>query len=228
MLRNRNLLALRLGLCIRAKSFAAAAPGPSPSIQEARYSSNNGQSHHHPIPMNKRTAQEVMIQLNLAPNTERGYYVETFRDTDNVTEINGGNADRAASTAIYYLLEGSESFSNWHRVDAVEVWHYYAGAPLTLSLALDDGSPVREVKLGPDIFDGQQPQVPIAKREWQRARSWGAWTLVGTTGEFRLFPIWDHHASLSFKLTWRSVIVAPGLVPAGFEQADPDWAPNAP
>ena len=105
-------------------------------------------------------------------------------------QINGGNPDRAASTAIYYLLEASEGFSNWHRVDAVEVWHYYAGAPLTLELALDDGSPVREVKLGPDVFDGQQPQVPIPKWEWQRARSWRAWTLVGATGEFRFFPIW--------------------------------------
>ena len=188
MLRNHTLLAFLLGLCIRTEPLAAAAP--SPSIQEARDSSSNGQSHHHPIPMSKRTAQEVIIQLNLTPSTEKGYYVETFRDTDNVTEINGGSPDRAASTAIYYLLEGSEGFSNWHRVDAVEVWHYYAGAPLTLSLALDDGTPVREVKLGPDVFDGQQPQVPIAKWEWQRARSCGVWTLVGTTGESCLSTIW--------------------------------------
>jgi predicted cupin superfamily sugar epimerase len=131
-----------------------------------------------PTPINQRTAQEVITQLNLIPNVEKGYYVETFRDTANVT------ANRSASTAIYYLLEGAEGYSNWHRVDAVEVWHYYAGAPLTLSLALDDGSPVREMNLGPDVFAGQQPQVAIGKWEWQRARSWGDWTLVGTTGMF--------------------------------------------
>jgi predicted cupin superfamily sugar epimerase len=126
-----------------------------------------------------------MAQLNLIPNVEKGYYVESFRDADNVTTTSGGTPDRTASTAIYYLLEGSEGFSRWHRVDAVEVWHYYAGAPLTLSLAKDDGSPVRVVTLGPDVFDGQQPQVAIAKWEWQQARSLGAWTLVGTTGTFR-------------------------------------------
>ena len=134
------------------------------------------------IPINKRTAQEIVTKLNLIPNVERGYFVETFRDTDNVTSAT--NADRSASTAIYYLLEGSDRHSRWHRVDAVEVWHYYAGAPLTLSLSHDDGSPAREVKLGPDVFNGETPQVAVGRWEWQRARSHGDWTLVGTTGKY--------------------------------------------
>ena len=37
----------------------------------------------------------------------------------------------SASTAIYFLLARGER-SHWHRVDAVEIWHYYAGAPLAL------------------------------------------------------------------------------------------------
>ena len=139
------------------------------------------------IPINNRTAQEIITLLNLTPNIERGYFVETFRDsinvTTNITTLENGS--RSASTAIYYLLEGTEGNSRWHRVDAVEVWHYYAGAPLVLSLARDDGSPVREVTLGPDVFDGgQRPQVVVGSWEWQRARSLGDWTLVGTTGEF--------------------------------------------
>ncbi|KAK4237476.1 RmlC-like cupin domain-containing protein [Achaetomium macrosporum] len=164
---------------------------------------------HHPTPINKRTAQEIITQLNLIPNVEGGYYIESFRDTTNVTftATNPTNTTsivttRSASTEIYYLLEGSVGYSRWHRVDAVEVWHYYAGAPLTLSLARDDGSPVREVTLGPDVFAGQRPQVAIATWEWQRARSCGEWTLVGTT-------------------------VAPGFDPNGVELADPDWMPNA-
>jgi len=181
MLRLHTLLTILLGLRIPMGSLAVAVSPPD--SREARtLPEDHGRSHHHPTPINKRTAQEVIAQLKLIPNLEKGYYVETFRDTDNVTTTSGGTANRTASTAIYYLLEGSVGFSRWHRVDAVEVWHYYAGAPLTLSLSHDDGSPVRDVKLGPDVFDGQQPQVVIGKWEWQRAKSCGAWTLVGTTG----------------------------------------------
>ncbi|KAL2158275.1 hypothetical protein VTH06DRAFT_4596 [Thermothelomyces fergusii] len=174
----------------------------STQTQAGLQAAGREESHHHshgsngaPTPINKRTAKEVIAQLKLIPNVEKGHYAESFRDDHNVT------ADRSASTAIYYLLEGHEGYSRWHRLDAVELWHYYAGAPLTLSLARDDGSPVREVTLGPDIFNGQQPQVVVAKGEWQRARSLGDWTLVGTT-------------------------VAPSFELSGFEMADPDWTPN--
>ncbi|KAK1753005.1 RmlC-like cupin domain-containing protein [Echria macrotheca] len=155
-----------------------------------------------PTPIAKRTAAEVIAQLNLTPNPERGYFVETFRDTLNVTSPLPPNP-RSASTAIYYLLEGAEGWSRWHRVDAVEVWHYYAGAPLSLALWKENGTEgVREQVLGPDVFaaDGQRPQVVVSGWEWQRARSWGEWTLVGTT-------------------------VAPGFEVSGSEIADDDWTP---
>ncbi|PKS08615.1 hypothetical protein jhhlp_005001 [Lomentospora prolificans] len=144
-------------------------------------------------PINTRSAEEVVATLGLVPNPEKGYFIETFRDTDTC-----GN--RSASTAIYYLLEGSAGSSLWHRLDAVEVWHYYAGAPLVLSLWGEEG-PVRNAILGPDIFDGQMPQVVIGKREWQSARSLGDWTLVGTT-------------------------VAPGFSEEGVEFAPIGWTPE--
>ena len=132
---------------------------------------------HQNIAIEKHTAQEVIAKLGLVPNIEKGYYVQTFQDSNTVN-------NRSASTAIYYLLEGSAGPSYWHRVDAVEIWHHYAGAPLTLSLSNDDGNPVIKHVLGPDIFNGQQPQIIIGKWEWQRATSLGDWTLVGTTGMF--------------------------------------------
>ncbi|KAI0015439.1 RmlC-like cupin domain-containing protein [Xylariomycetidae sp. FL0641] len=144
--------------------------------------------------VDEHTAQEVIDQLKLIPNDEKGYYVQSFEDPYVIN-------NRSASTAIYYLLEGPAGSSYWHRVDAVEVWHYYAGAPLTLSLSYDDGQPVTEALLGPDVFHGQQPQVAIAKSQWQSARSHGNWTLVGTT-------------------------VAPGFIPSGVELAPPDWQPD--
>ncbi|KAF6784865.1 phosphotransferase enzyme family protein [Colletotrichum sojae] len=126
----------------------------------------------------KHTAQEVVDKLGLIPNPEKGYFIESFRDPDTTA----GN--RSVSTAIYYLLESSVGPSIWHRVDAAEVWHYYAGAPLTISLSYDDGNPVEDVVLGPDVFDDQRPQYAIAKNRWQRATSLGRWTLVGTTERF--------------------------------------------
>lgn len=93
-----------------------------------------------------RSAQDIIQELNLKPHPEKGYFIETFRDT--ATDSTG----RAHSTQIYYLLEGSTGLSHWHRVtDAVEVWHYYAGAPLQLSLSWDDGKPVRDLVLGTDF-----------------------------------------------------------------------------
>ncbi|KAI4861887.1 RmlC-like cupin domain-containing protein [Hypoxylon rubiginosum] len=157
--------------------------------------------HNVSIPMDQRSAAEVVAQLNLVPNDEKGYYVQTFEDPDQVIRTGSDNGTRSASTEIYYLLEGAAGSSYWHRVDAVEVWHYYAGAPLTLSLSNDDGAAPVERLLGPDVFDGQQPQVAIPKGTWQSALSHGRWTLVGTT-------------------------VAPGFVPDGVELAPPGWEPN--
>lgn len=128
-------------------------------------------------PISQRSAQEVIEKLSLIPNEEKGYYIQTFEDPFTIPSLN-----RSASTAIYYLLEGSAGDSIWHRVDAAEVWHYYAGAPLVLSLSFDDGQPLRKQTLGPDVFDDQAPQVAIQRGEWQSARSLGDWTLVGTTG----------------------------------------------
>jgi predicted cupin superfamily sugar epimerase len=132
-------------------------------------------------PVEKRSAQEVVAQLGLAPNPEKGYFKEIFRDP---LMINTGNGTRSASTAIYYLLEGSAGQSLWHRIDAAEVWHYYAGAPLKMFLSHNNGTGVRNVVLGPDVFKSQQPAVVIGSWEWQSCKSTGDWTLVGTTGEF--------------------------------------------
>jgi predicted cupin superfamily sugar epimerase len=135
---------------------------------------------HHNKTIDEYSAQDVIKQLGLAPNVEKGYYVQTFEDDLVVL----GN--RSASTAIYYLLEDKDGPSRWHRVADVEIWHYYAGAPLTLSLSRNNGSELEVKTLGPNIFQGQAPQIAIGKQQWQSARSLGRWTLVGTTGKAQL------------------------------------------
>lgn len=68
-------------------------------------------------------ADAIIELLGMEPHPEGGYFAETFRDPA---------GDRAHSTAIYYLLKEGER-SHWHRVDAAEIWHWYAGGPLALS-----------------------------------------------------------------------------------------------
>jgi predicted cupin superfamily sugar epimerase/uncharacterized protein YciI len=138
------------------------------------------------------TADEVIAALGLQPHPEGGWYVETWRDP-------APEGERPAGSAIYYLLRSGEH-SRWHRVDATETWHHYAGDPLELRIA-DAGGQPRVVRLGPDLADGERPQAVVPVGAWQAARSLGAWTLVGCT-------------------------VAPAFEFAGFELAPEGWEPG--
>jgi uncharacterized protein len=136
------------------------------------------------------TADEVIRTLGLKAHPEGGYYSETHR-------IPSPDGERSPGTAIYYLLARGDR-SQWHRVDATEVWHFYNGAPLELSLS--PGKGVEPHILGPDLAANQRPQVIVPPGHWQSARSLGDWTLVGCT-------------------------VSPGFEFSGFEMAPPDWSP---
>lgn len=118
------------------------------------------------------TANEVIRLLQLEAHPEGGYYRETFRDSNKTGE-------RSASTAIYFLLKQGE-ISRWHRIDSVEVWHWYGGAPIRLQIRNADGS-VETVLLGNDLLKNERPQVIIPAYAWQTAESLGDWTLVGCT-----------------------------------------------
>lgn len=106
----------------------------------------------------------MIARLDLKPHPEGGHYRETFRDS--ICDADG----RSRSTAIYFLLARGER-SHWHRIDAVEVWHYYAGDPLTLRIADDRG--VRSIALGPDIAAGDMPQAIVPPQAWQAAECTG-------------------------------------------------------
>lgn len=139
------------------------------------------------------SAQAIIETLKMERHPEGGWYIQTFKDT--------AGGPRGHSTAIYYLLEQGER-SHWHRVrDAAEVWHFYAGSPLALSIA-EDGKPAATVTLGSNILTGERPQAIVPANWWQSATSLGAWTLVGCT-------------------------VAPGFDFSAFEMAPPDWQPPA-
>ena len=139
-----------------------------------------------------KEAAEIITRLGLEPHPEGGHYRETFRDQS------ADRDGRSRSTAIYFLLARGER-SHWHRVDAVEIWHYYAGASLTLQIADESGE--RRVALGADLAAGEIPQAVVPAHAWQAAESNGDWTLVGCT-------------------------VAPGFEFAKFELAPKDWKPK--
>ncbi len=144
--------------------------------------------------MSMLSAADVIRLLELVPHPEGGHFRETFRDRRTV------DAGRAASTAIYFLLARGER-SHWHRVDAAETWHYYAGAALALDMTMTGELPIERITLGPDILAGERPQAIVPANAWQAAESLGDWTLVGCT-------------------------VAPGFEFAGFELAPKGWTPG--
>ncbi|WP_427869417.1 cupin domain-containing protein [Leucobacter luti] len=83
------------------------------------------------------------------------------------------------SSAIYYLL-ASPDFSALHALDSVEVYHWYAGSPLSLLLLHPDGRS-EEVLLGPDHEAGQLPQAVVPPGVMQGSSPLGEWSLIGTT-----------------------------------------------
>lgn len=136
-------------------------------------------------------AEEIIALLGLEPHPEGGHFRETYREA-------GESGGRGASTAIYFLLAAGER-SHWHKVDASETWHFYAGAPLTLGIVTADGARADHV-LGNDLQAGHRPQAVVPPHAWQSAKTLGDWTLVGCT-------------------------VAPAFQFEGFVLAPPGWEP---
>jgi hypothetical protein len=139
------------------------------------------------------SAKDIIRMLALKPHPEGGHFRETFRDSNQIAD------GRSASTAIYFLLARGER-AHWHRVDVVEIWHWYAGAPLQLEIAAAPGR-VERVTLGGDISAGLRPQAVVPPQAWQAAQTLGDWTLLGCT-------------------------VAPGFDFAKHEVAPQGWSPE--
>jgi predicted cupin superfamily sugar epimerase len=139
------------------------------------------------------SAQDIIRMLALKPHPEGGHFRETFRDANQIAD------GRSVSTAIYFLLARGER-AHWHRIDTVEIWHWYAGAPLQLEIAAAPGR-VERVTLGGDISAGLRPQAVVPPQAWQAAQTLGDWTLLGCT-------------------------VAPGFDFAKHEVAPQGWSPE--
>lgn len=138
-------------------------------------------------------AQSIIERLGLSPHPEGGWYRETWR-----AEALPG--ERASATAIYFLLEAGQK-SDWHKVDAAEIWLWHAGAPLRLTTAPGEAGPVTETRLGGDAVGGEAPQIVIPAHHWQAAEADAGWALV-------------------------SCVVSPGFEFSGFVLAAAGWQPG--
>jgi predicted cupin superfamily sugar epimerase len=119
-------------------------------------------------------AETIIAALGLQPHPEGGHYLETWR-------AHAPDGGRPSGSAIYYLLRAGER-SAWHRVDAAEIWHHYAGAPLELRIAAGSGERAAQWHvLGTDVANGQRPQLIVPAGDWQSAATLGEWTLAGCT-----------------------------------------------
>lgn len=140
--------------------------------------------------MTELTAEDIIARLDLAPHPEGGHFRQTW--------IAGAeDGTRPAGTCIYFLLGPGEK-SHWHAVDATEIWHFYAGTPLVLSVSATKQGPRQDILLGPDLLNGETPQAIVPEGHWQAARAGAGWALVGCT-------------------------VSPGFRFEGFELAPPDF-----
>jgi len=138
------------------------------------------------------TADAVVRGLGLHPHPEGGHFRETWRDQP-------ADGSRGAGTAIHFLLR-AEEVSDWHRVDAAELWIWQAGSPLVLTTS-PDGHDAHARYLGPDFGLRQAPQLLVPRSHWQTAASLGRWTLA-------------------------CCVVTPAFQFEGFEMAPPDWRPT--
>ncbi len=138
-------------------------------------------------------ADDLIRLLDLEPHPEGGWYRETWRAA-------ASDGARSPGTAIYFLLRAGER-SAWHRLDAAEIWHHYAGGPLELTFVAA-GEATEHHRLGTDLAAGERPQVVVPAGAWQSAEPVAGWTLVGCT-------------------------VAPGFDFAGFELAPEGFDPRA-
>jgi predicted cupin superfamily sugar epimerase len=127
------------------------------------------------------TAEEVIERLQLIPHPdEGGFYRETYR-SDIVYVPRGFDAERCASTAIYYLMT-PDHFSALHRVRSDEFWHFHLGDPIEQIHLRPDGTSA-VVRIGADLENGSIPQMLIPAGVWQSARlvKGGSFALVGAT-----------------------------------------------
>jgi predicted cupin superfamily sugar epimerase len=131
-----------------------------------------------------KDAKYWIKKLKLEPHPEGGFYRRTYK-ADLVLRREAlppqFTARRAASTAIYFLLEG-KSFSAFHRLRSDELWHFYVGAPVLVHVIGESGE-YSKILLGNDPDAGEALQAAVKAGCWFASHVKGgkSFALVGCT-----------------------------------------------
>lgn len=130
-------------------------------------------------------AQQIIDRLGMQPHPEEGgYFVETYRCEELFPRKalpDRYHGRRSFGTAIFYLLT-PETFSQLHKLDSDEIFHFYLGDPVTMLQLRPDGSS-EVLMLGQDILNGEQLQVVVPRGTWQGSflSEGGEYALLGCT-----------------------------------------------
>jgi predicted cupin superfamily sugar epimerase len=113
-------------------------------------------------------AADLVARFGLVPlPVEGGFFHQYWRSPE--------------GTAILFLLtDAPDGFSQFHRLDADEIWHHYLGDAVELVM-LEPGGTSRHVLLGPDVLGGHEVVAVVPAGTWMAGRTTGQWSLAGTT-----------------------------------------------
>ena len=134
--------------------------------------------------VSQRESKYWIEKLGLERHPEGGYFRQSYKADLTLEQAAlpaGFTGARAASTAIYFLLEG-KNFSAFHRLLSDEVWHFYDGSPLVVHVIEPSGK-ISRILLGRDVDEGQALQAVVKAGSWfaSHVADWSSFALVGCT-----------------------------------------------
>lgn len=131
--------------------------------------------------MNEK-ARNYIQKLELKKHPEGGYFREIYRAAEMIyVDVPDKRLRRNYSTSIYFLLDGKH-ISKFHKIKSDELWHFYDGSSIIISIIDGKGKP-SQITLGNKIDQGELFQTVIKKNNWFAAEliNKKSFALVGCT-----------------------------------------------
>lgn len=127
-------------------------------------------------------AQSLIQYYQLQKHPEGGYFAETYRSAELISEQSLPNrfmGKRNIYTSIYFLIE-TGNFSAFHRIKSDEIWHFYQGSALEI-FEIDETGKLSVTLLGSNIANNETFQYCVKAGRWfaSRVTKGGTYSFVG-------------------------------------------------